>query len=331
MYKSPNKSLWTGRVDELVGEDGFRWHQIVKCINLAQDEIPQNKNNIALLGFACDEGVRRNKGRTGAAGGPTHLRKALANLADHFLAETKLYDAGDIVCENDRMEEAQDELAKHVQMLLGKNCFPILLGGGHEIAYGHFMGIANHLKSSEKNKIGIINFDAHFDLRSYENKGNSGTPFLQIAHECEKRNVPFNYMALGIQPGSNTNALFKIAESLNVNFLTVKDISQNSLEETEYYLDDFISENDFIYLTICLDVIAAPFAPGVSAPAINGLLPEIVLFLAEHILTSNKVISFDIAELNPKYDIDGRTAKLAAAIVYNMATGIFEPKQKEMK
>ena len=39
------------------------------------------------------------------------------------------------------------------------------------------------IKGKQKNKIGIINFDAHFDLRPIENQSNSGTPFNQILTE----------------------------------------------------------------------------------------------------------------------------------------------------
>ena len=64
---------WTGRIDPEA--DALRWHQCIQP--LAADSTP----GIALLGFACDEGVRRNQGRVGAAEGPVALRRALANVA----------------------------------------------------------------------------------------------------------------------------------------------------------------------------------------------------------------------------------------------------------
>ena len=57
---------------------------------------------------------------------------------------------------------------------------------------------------------------------------------------------------------------------------------------------------------------------------------DVVFFLIDHIFASQKVISCDIAELNPEYDIDNRTAKLAAALVYNVVEGITENQQKEI-
>ena len=81
-------------------------------------------------------------------------------------------------------------------------------------------------------------------------------------------------------------------------------------------LDEFIAQNDCIYLTICSDVFSSAFAPGVSAPQPFGLHPEIGLKLIKHIAGSKKVISFDIAEVLPRFDEDNRTAKLAAIIIF---------------
>lgn len=60
---------------------------------------------------------------------------------------------------------------------------------GTWVAYGTYTGIYKnyaHQKLS-KPQIGIINFDAHFDMRDYDNGASSGTMFLQIAHDCKKK------------------------------------------------------------------------------------------------------------------------------------------------
>ena len=324
MYLPPDKNNWTGRIDELDGTDGYRWHQVVQYLDLSKTASPEqnsHKKSFVFLGFCCDLGVRRNKGRIGSADGPKELRTALSNLAVHFDDSVQIFDAGDIVCVDDNLESEQALLGEHVNLLLKKGYFPILFGGGHEIAYGHYLGLAENQPSAH---LGIINIDAHFDLRTFDKQGNSGTPFLQIAQDCQKNNRPFSYMALGIQPANNTQALFRTAEKFKVEYETAQNLSEKNRDEMRKNITDFISTKDAIYLTICLDVIAAPFAPGVSAPAINGLLPEMVFSLIDHILSSNKVTSCDIAELNPQYDIDSRTARLAAALVYNLVMGIAE-------
>ena len=58
-------SVWQGRVDAAEGALAPRWHQAMRP--LARDT---GAGTVVLIGFACDAGVPRNQGRTGAAGGP---------------------------------------------------------------------------------------------------------------------------------------------------------------------------------------------------------------------------------------------------------------------
>jgi len=173
-YKVTEQQVWQGRIDSLDNYDAFRWHQWVKVINLKdEDLLPfEGKLGFAFIGFCCDEGVKRNQGRIGAANGPRSIRKELTNKPCVFTQEVKLFDAGDIYCEGITLEESQKLLSKAVEKILSLNLFPIVLGGGHETAFGNYNGILSYLlKAKEKPKIGIINFDAHFDIRPYPNGG----------------------------------------------------------------------------------------------------------------------------------------------------------------
>ena len=81
LWQATPASLWQGRDDSAEAPNALRLFQtIARAERFAPQEMP---GDIALLGFACDEGVRRNKGRTGAADGPATLRRALANMASH--------------------------------------------------------------------------------------------------------------------------------------------------------------------------------------------------------------------------------------------------------
>src|SRR6266567_2529124 len=128
---------WSGRDDGLGAE---RFHQHVKAVPLEQLPFAHGKQ-IAFVGFCCDEGVERNKGRKGAAEGPEHLRKNLANLSWNS-SKLKCVDIGDIYCVDKDLESAQKELGEVVSTLLRKKYTPFVLGGGHETAWGHFQGIA---------------------------------------------------------------------------------------------------------------------------------------------------------------------------------------------
>ena len=311
---------WSGRTDG-VEPDQLRWHQVIKITDLLKEPLPPllpHQKGMAFLGFACDEGVRRNKGRTGAAAGPASLRKAMANLPVHFNAQTILADAGDILCPGGELEKAQLALSETVQAVLTAGYMPLLLGGGHEIAYGHARGIRQFAKGQ---RTGFINFDAHFDIRIPGAEGaSSGTGFWQLAQDCKRSGEPFNYLALGIQKNGNTRQLFNIAGEEGAMYVSADAFHLNDKDTLFAAIQHFLGQVDKVYLTTCLDVFAAPFAPGVSAAAYNGILPGgLFLQCYREILQSGKVAGADIAELNPSLDIGNRTAKLAADLVFEIA------------
>lgn len=302
-YQAPSLEIWQGR------EDDLRFFQVIQELDLTKRiKIPSEDYKFAFLGFASDEGVKRNHGRVGAKDGPYAIKKALAGLPVHFdKSKIALFDAGTITCNDDDLESAQEALAEAVALLIKNNYFPIVLGGGHEVAYGHYLGL--HQAKAQQD-IAIINFDAHFDLRPLEQgKGSSGTPFKQIADLCKGQGLQFNYNCLGVNQASNTKSLFETAKELNVEFTYAKNFASANL-------DNFIQSNEQIYLTICLDVFSAASAPGVSAPAANGIDPREVMPLLDQLAKSKKIISLDIAEMAPNYDQDGITAKLAASLIF---------------
>ena len=265
--------------------------------------------HFGLFGFACDEGIRRNHGRVGAELGPKAFREALKKINWHTHEKPPITDFGDVICHGGDLESAQKELSDKVLALLQNQQKSMVIGGGHETAYGHFCGLSNFLG---KQNIGIINFDAHFDLRPLleTNLGTSGTPFLQISREREAQNLSFDYLVLGIQPFSNSDSLFKTAQNLNVSYVLAENLEQEASAQIKAMLD----RHEFIYLSICLDVFAESAAPGVSAPQALGLFPTQILPLLKQIKHSQKVIGLDIVELAPPYDRQDTTAKLAASL-----------------
>lgn len=308
-YQTPEIKKWSGRKSD----SRLYLHEKVQCLDL--DQLISNKSQFALLGYACDEGVRLNQGRTGAKNGPDVIRKALAKMPNHLSEDFKLIDVGDIVYKEGPLDDTQDMLSDTVHKLLAHGAFPILVGGGHDIAYGHYNGIKKYLISKKgRPSIGIINFDAHFDLRSDAEGANSGTPFYQIANE----NEPFEYLCLGIRKDANDKVLFQTAHELDVTYVLKNTFRIEFVKEINTWIRAFMDKVDHIYVTIDLDGFSSAYAPGVSAPSPLGFSPDVVLESLETITASGKLISVDIAEMNPKYDVDSHTAKLAASLIHTI-------------
>lgn len=310
LYRSPDKLIWQGRFDGNE-RDSSRWHQLIECVDL--NYVDNLENSVVILGFCSDEGVRRNLGRQGAKDAPDYLRKVLANLPVHFNEAVKLLDAGNIVVNDNDLESAQEALQFAVSEIREKNGYPLLIGGGHEITYGHFKG----LQKNDRN-ISIINIDTHLDIRPLvDGKGNSGTGFYQINEDLKNSGQQFHYLAIGIQEIANTKSLIQYADSQNVQIIYGNALFESNLENIINRIDVFASQVDDLYLTIDMDAFAAPYASGVSALAFDGIIPNHTFYtLLNHIFTHPKLISLDIAELNSVYDLDGRTAKLAANFIF---------------
>lgn len=313
--QAPDMALWQGRIDEeAVPEWARRWHQRVKPYPIQSQPEP----GVTLVGLASDEGVRRNHGRTGAAAGPDTIRRALAGQP--WNRQQPVYDRTTIICQSGYLEAAQKAYATRIAELMEQQQLPVGLGGGHEIAWASYQGLIRYFQSrpdGQRHRLGIINFDAHFDLRQPDQNGpSSGTPFWQISQYARQHHLPFHYLCLGVSRNSNTRMLFERAQELGVEYRTDSDMTIVHLQELTAGLSRFMEQADHIYLTIDLDAFPAAVAPGVSAPASRGIPLEVAEPLLEQIRDCGKLALIDIAELNPEFDIDQRTSKLAARLIH---------------
>ena len=319
-------SRWTGRAEPFETARACYWYQLAQ---------PYMQQRIGLVGFACDQGVRRNQGRVGARAAPPLIRQAFATLP--VIAElqqrfdnqlpTLLGDAGDIHCHDhddfaaNMLEQAQITYANTVSQIIKQGGLPIGLGGGHAIAYGSFLGLWQALPQTDLTthkdatpRIGIINFDAHLDIRQSD-VATSGTPFRQIAEHLDEHGQPFHYCCIGVSRFSNTAALFDRAEQLGVHIISDEDCTNKKWKKIAAQITGFIESVDIIYLTIDMDCLPSSIVPGVSAPAAYGIELSFVERAVKLIMASNKVKIADIAEINPTFDIDQRSCKVAARLL----------------
>ena len=305
LYECGEMLLWKGRSSH----DKEYVYQRVQPLDL--DSLSSNilPNSYAILGFMCDEGVKRNLGRVGAKLGSKYFRQAFAGLPMH--SRFNIYDAGNVVCMDHDLENAQDELAKRVEQILSLGMQPIVIGGGHETAWGHYSGIYKYYKEP----VAILNFDAHFDLRPLiDGKlGSSGTPFYQCNEMLKQNSDKFDYYCAGIQLFANTKSLFKYAEDNCVKYCFAEDINNNPHDMS--FIQNVIDSHEKVYVTICLDVFKSFIAPGVSAPQPFGIDASYVIDSLRLLQKSGKVVSLDIVELAPEFDINNQTAKLASLLL----------------
>lgn len=311
-YLPPDPHIWSGVADS---PDNHYFFQQVHLLNFMTQRPPKaSAPAFALIGFKCDEGLERDLTRTGAKEAPAAIRRFLAKLPLHR-HDVILYDIGNIVCDDHDMEKSQEALAEVIHLLLSLNVQPIVLGGSHELSLGHYQGITKSFPSEKK--LAILNFDAHFDLHPTNNhhRSSASTTFYEIAEDAKKHQRPFQYYCAGIQSNANDRDAFKVAKQLETSYLLADEFHLGRTDHCYQFVEKIIAENDLIYMSISLDVLSPAFAPGVSTIQPLGLSPWHIIPLIRKVAASGKGLSFDMVEYNPRYDIDHRTAKLAAVLV----------------
>jgi formiminoglutamase len=267
---------------------------------------------VCIVGFAVDQGVARNGGRPGASAGPAALRERLLRMCPdserperfvRLLEQTR--DLGDVAASGD-LEADQRALAEVVARELARGTFVIVLGGGHETSYGHFLGYAGAQRA-----VTICNIDAHPDVRPLrDGLGHSGSPFRQALEHAS--GLCRGYRVEGLQPSAAASAHLTYLSARGARFGFRRNFDPESLYD---------GAGDTL-ATFCLDAVDQAFAPGVSAPSTDGLSPGEWLRAAYLAGASPQVSSADVVELNPGLDRDGQTARLAARTVWELLRGL---------
>ena len=262
-------------------------------------------SGIGILGLSDDEGVRLNGGRPGARQGPDAFRQALAGygVTDAVVLEgfnLPLFDLGNIV-PGDDLTETHDRVSAVVTEMLEQGLMPIGIGGGHDLTFPLVRAVLDTLIKPQQKTLDGVYFDAHLDVRE---ENGSGMPFRRL---IEHGGIGMLHL-FGMDPLSNTK------EHLNW-FKAHGGVLAD-------WPPDHWPQSEAQFVSVCLDVVDMSQAPGVSAPAPVGWSAT---RLAEYVEAAGRnpaVCCFDIMELSPPHDENGRTARLAAHLFLRFLAGL---------
>ena len=274
-----------------------------------------------IIGFPTDQGVARNHGRVGAAQGPKAIREAFYRLNAHDaergldLSSLRIIDLGDIKI-NGRLEEEQEHLGALVSHLLAMGAVPIILGGGHETTYGHFLGYVQDARSAA-----IVNVDAHLDVREpKDGRPTSGTSF-RMALEHPSGILAGRYACLGAHAHANSKTYTEWVKSQGGRIHWLDELRRNGLPGAFGGALAAYRSHD-ILVTFDMDAVASAFAPGTSAAQPIGLT-GFDLVTAGLLAGENKAVqSFDIVEVAPVLDRDNQTSRLASLTLHAFLMGL---------
>ena len=198
-----------------------------------------------------------------------------------------------------------NELQKLTQSVSSKNKIPVILGGEHSITYGAVNGIFKGLELKNKNEIGILQIDAHADLREkYENEVHSHASVMYLLSEEKYKIVQCGVRALSKEEANNRR-------KFQITSYSVEEINKNS----ELSLPQNFPKK--IYISFDLDGLDPSIMPATGTPVPGGLGFNESLELIQKLIKDREIVGFDVVELSP---IKGFLAYdfTAATLVYKI-------------
>ena len=242
----------------------------------------------------------------GTAAGPRAILEASLQL-EAFNGQTIPGQAGmhthaPLLCHGETVENDIDAIFSEVEGVIRKGGIPVILGGEHTVTLGALRAF-----SARGRKIGVVQFDAHADLRnSYEESRFSHACVMRRVHEMK---LPF--MQIGIRSLSLEEDVFR--RSHHIISLDAATLYAGGMP-AEVLPEDFPEE---IYITFDVDCFDASIMPATGTPEPGGLTWYQVMDLLEKVSAGRRICGCDIVELAP---IPGMHAPdfTAAKLVYTL-------------
>jgi len=282
------------------------------------------ERTFVLAGYPDDEGIRLNGGRLGASQGPREIRRALYKMTPSLYQtrpSSTLLDIGDLSWSPDT-SGAQSLLGRHqavseyAEAALKAGASWIGLGGGHDYGFADASAFCRWAKS-EGHKPLVINFDAHLDVRPFDGKPTSGTPFFRMLEEYPET----EFAEIGIQGHCNSRSHLEWARARGARVLTQEEIETSGepmVTVVTRFLGDLLLRPRPVFISIDIDGFSSAVAPGCSQSWATGFMPADFFPVLSLLSYRLNVRILGIYEVSPALDADLRTAKLAAQIIHRV-------------
>lgn len=296
------------------GEIKFGEKMVVvpKTATSIEDFLRQSPVRYVLFGIPEDIGVRANFGRPGASSAWESAIRSIANIQyNKFCKGNELLVLGQLdVSEemaeaeplnyhsiadrqkfNDLVVRIDKEVCHIISVIVKAGKIPIIIGGGHNNAYGNIKGTA----LAKGKPINAINFDAHSDFRILEGR-HSGNGF-SYAYEEGFLN---RYFIFGLHENYTSKKVLSKIKKIHarVRYNTYDEIAIRKFKSFENELETaqkFIQDQDY---GIEIDLDAIPNIAS-SAMTISGFSVEQLRQFIHHFGKNQKASYLHICEGAP--------------------------------
>ncbi len=204
-----------------------------EIVKKAKNEDDLKGARIVIIGIPDDTGIKRNKGRPGAAGAPTAVRRNFYKLTpgcfSDDIANMEIVDAGDVKIEGEDIEKTHKNVEAVVRRIAEYGAIPICIGGGHDFDHPNVAGVIGAY-GSKKGDFGLINIDAHFDVRDMSFGITSGTPHYRTLELSGSPVKGKNFVEFGIQEHHNSKTHYNYLKGKKATVMTLGEIQDKGPE-----------------------------------------------------------------------------------------------------
>ena len=272
---------------------------------------------VVVLGVPFDGGVSY---RPGARFGTTAIRDASRMMRSYNPAQgaypfrcSQVVDAGDISANPHDVHEAIDTIEAAAEEMIDGDTRLMTLGGDHTIALPLLRAV-----SGRYGPVALVHFDAHLDTwdSHFDERYTHGTPFRRAVEEGLLDTSALSHV--GTRGSLHTEHDLTEDERLGFGIITSADVMRRGVDEVGQQLRERIGDRP-MYISVDIDVLDPAHAPGTGTPEAGGLTSRELLELLRG-LRACRLVSGDVVEVAPAYDIAGITAVAACHVAYEMIT-----------
>ncbi len=278
---------------------------------------------ICILGIPFDGAVSLSKG---AAKAPRTLRELSIDLSDTTdewipIREGLLYDAGDMHPDLN-WDRYYASVEKEALRLMETGNFCLFLGGDHSVTIPLQKAFGTYQRKAADHpdpKIGIIHFDAHYDLCD-EYDGHKWSHACTEARALENGVVrPEDLFFIGVRV-AELDELELIRKNPGITTITAMEVHEKGMEYVLQRLAEHFDGYDAIYFTIDIDGLDPAYAPGTGTPVMGGVTSIQLIRLFRWALKNLPVRAMDIVEVAPDLDVNDITSWAALKIIHELFT-----------
>ncbi len=270
--------------------------------------------------------------RPGSADGPLALRAA--GIAE---AIANTIDVGDIaVPEQPRADTPEGRLEQVVKVaevlrnrvreIVAQGDIPLVMGGDHAISAGSMAGVVEAFGDAGKPPPALLWIDAHADLNTHETSPSGNAHGMSAAaltgHPVDALGDvvgttgqfdPTRCAFIGqrdLDPGERA-----ILESGVSVFIPGEECLADDIGAImDRVLERIAPNGQPLCVSFDIDVVDPPHAPGVDTACPDGLHPDLIRIMMQRIADHGGMVAMDLVEVNPPYDQDGQTARIAVEL-----------------